>query len=90
MQPNLSRGYSYQKPTPFTYQKFTPGDAKFSAVPIMGKPPSPPPPENVVPPGEPVEKAEEATQDGGTGGEPAAPNEVTLENTGLLSLSPID
>lgn len=89
MQPLLNAGYAYEKPKAYVYQKITRGDAKFSAVPIMGKPPSPPPTENADPPGEPFSKADEATQDGGKGGDPAASNEVTPESTGLLSLPPL-
>lgn len=89
MQPLLNTGYAYGKPKPFIWEKITPGNTKFSSVPMMGKPPSPPPPENVVPPDEPVNKAEVATQDGETGGEPAVSNEVTPESTGLLSLPPL-
>lgn len=88
MKPLLKPGFAYQTPKPFTYQLISSSDAKFSSVPIRGKPPSPPPPENVVPAGEPVGKAEEAPEDGGKGGEPAASNEMTPESTGLLSLSP--
>lgn len=88
MQPILNPGFAYEQAKPFTYQKLTPGDTKYSAVPFSGKPPSPPPPENTEPPSEPVNKAEEGIQDGGKGGEPAASNEVTPESTGLLSLPP--
>lgn len=88
MKPLLNSGYRYQDARPFTYEKISPGDTKYASVPIMGKPPTPPPTENVVPPGEPADKAEEGTQDGGKGGEPAAANDVTPESTGLLSLSP--
>lgn len=89
MKPNLNPGYEYEKPKNFIYQKLNPGDAKYSAVPFSGKPPSPPLPENAEPPSEPTDKAEEGTQDGEKGGEPAASNEVTPESTGLLSLPPL-
>lgn len=86
MIPNLKPGYSYQKPKPFSYEKIKPGDARYSAVPIRGKPPSPPPPEITEPPSEPIDKAEEGTQDGEKAGELSASNEMTPESTGLLSL----
>lgn len=89
MKPLLNTGYAYEIPKAFTYERIAPGDTKYSSVPIMGKPPSPPPPENVVPPGEPVNKTEVATQDGEKGGEPAVSDEVTPESTGLLSLPPL-
>lgn len=89
MQPLLNPGYKYDNPKPFTWEKIAPGDAKYSSVPIMGKPPSPPPSENVVPPGESDNKAEVSTQGGETGAEPAVSNEVTPESTGLLSLPPL-
>lgn len=89
MKPLLNPGFNYSKPPTFTYEKIIPGAAKYSAVPIRDKPPSPPPPENAEPPSEPVDKAEEGTQDGEKGGEPAASNEVTPESTGLLSLPPL-
>lgn len=89
MKPLLKSGFEYGKLKSFTYQKINPGDAKYSSVPFRGKPPSPPPPENTESPSEPVDKAEEGTQDGGKDGEPVASNEVTPESTGLLSLPPL-
>lgn len=89
MKPLLNPGYEYEKPKKFIYEKIIPGAAKYSAVPIRGNPPSPPLPENAEPPSEPVDKAEEGTQDGEKGGKPAASNEVTPESTGLLSLPPL-
>lgn len=89
MQPLLNNGFAYETPKAFTYERIAPGDTKYSSAPIMGKPPSPPPPENVVPPGEPVNKTEVATQDDEKGGEPAVSDEVTPESTGLLSLPPL-
>lgn len=89
MKPNLNPGFAYGKPKLFSYEKINPGDARYSAVPIRGKPPSPPPPEIAEPPSEPVDKAEEGTQDGDKGEELAASNEVTPESTGLLSLPPL-
>lgn len=89
MKPLLNHGFAYQSQKNFSYEKLNPGDAKYSAVPFRGKPPSPPLPENPEPPIEPVDKAEESTQDGEKGGEPAASNEVTPESTGLLSLPPL-
>lgn len=89
MIPNLKSGFSYEKPKLYCYEKIKPGDARYSAVPIMGKPPSPPPPEFTEPPSEPVDKAENGTQDGEKGGELAVLNEVTPESTGLLSLPPL-
>lgn len=89
MKPLLNLGFEYGKPKHFTYEKITPGAAKYSAVPVRDNPPLPPLPENAEPPSEPVDKAEEGTQDGEKGGEPAASNEVTPESTGLLSLPPL-
>lgn len=83
MQPLLKPGVAYLTPKAFKYEILNPSDTRYSAVPFSGKPPSPPPSENAEPPSEPVDKAEEGTQDGGKGGEPAASNEVTPESTGL-------